>query len=66
MPANEAARIRAKIMQYADAPESLSANVKALKGQSTLRLRVGDWRVVFEDGVVIDVLRIAPRGSVYG
>jgi mRNA interferase RelE/StbE len=31
-----------------------------------MRLRVGDWRVVFtEDGHVLAVIRIAPRGGVY-
>ena len=36
---------------YAADPASQAANVKALKGEpGVLRLRVGDWRVVFEDG----------------
>ncbi|MEQ8405766.1 MAG: type II toxin-antitoxin system RelE/ParE family toxin [Oceanicaulis sp.] len=65
MPANDARRIRAKMAQYAEAPQSLAANVKALKGDTALRLRVGDWRIIFDDGVVIAVLRIAPRGSAY-
>lgn len=30
------------------------------------RLRVGDWRVIFtEDGTVIAIIKIAPRGGVY-
>jgi len=30
------------------------------------RLRVGDWRVVFsENGEIIAVIRIAPRGRAY-
>ena len=30
-------------------------------------LRVGDWRVIMdEDGVVLAVLEIGPRGGIYG
>ncbi len=67
MPANVAATIRLKIDQYAADPGSLANNVKALKGEAGIfRLRVGDWRILFsEDGRVIAILRIAPRGSVY-
>lgn len=67
MPSNEARRIVAKIEQYATDPASLAANVKRLTGaHGALRLRVGDWRVIMLEGVVIDVVKIAPRGSVYG
>jgi mRNA interferase RelE/StbE len=67
MPANTARLIRSKIEQYAADPGSLANNVKQLKGGSgELRLRVGDWRVIFrEDGIVIAVIRIAPRGGAY-
>jgi len=66
MPANTAATIRAKIDQYASDPESLANNVTRLKGRTGFRLRVGDWRVIFDDdGVVLAVLAIGPRGGVY-
>jgi mRNA interferase RelE/StbE len=67
MPSNTATLIRSKVEQYAADPASLGNNVKALKGSAGLyRLRVGDWRIVFtEDGVVMAIIRIAPRGSVY-
>ncbi len=67
MPANTSRLIRDKIERYAADPGSLANNVKALKGEpGILRLRVGDWRVlVSEDGTVIAVIRIAPRGSAY-
>ena len=66
MPANTAQRIRAKIEQYAADPASLANNVKRLRGGKEMRLRIGDWRVVFrEDGVVLTVIRIAPRGEAY-
>lgn len=66
MPADMAQRIIAKIEQYAEEPESQANNVKALKGRKGIRLRVGDWRVIMnDDGVVLAVLEIGPRGSVY-
>ncbi len=60
-------RIVLKVEQFAARPDSLANNVRALKGPGGLkRLRVGDWRVIFtETLVVIAVERIAPRGSAY-
>ena len=67
MPANTALLIVAKIDQYGRDPASLANNSTALKGMpGHIRLRVGDWRVIMrDDGVVIAIIRIAPRGSVY-
>lgn len=66
MPTNSAKRIRAKIQQYAADPASLANNVKRLRGGNEMRLRVGDWRVIFrENGVVLAIIRIAPRGEAY-
>ena len=66
IPKNESSRIRSKIEQYAKDPETLAANVKILQGRVGYRLRVGDWRVIFdENDVVIDVIAIGPRGNVY-
>ena len=66
MPTDMAQRIIAKIEQYAADPDSLSNNVKALKGREGFRLRVGDWRVIMNDeGVILAVLEIGSRGSVY-
>lgn len=66
MPANQAARIRAKIDAYAADPASQANNVTALQGRDGLRLRVGDWRVIMrEDGTVLAILGIGPRGAIY-
>jgi len=65
MPANTAKRIIGKIKAYAADPASQANNVKAMKGTDAIRLRVGDWRVIMMDGDVIDVIKIASRGSVY-
>jgi mRNA interferase RelE/StbE len=67
MPRPTAERIREKVAAYAADPAAQARNVTALKGEpGVMRLRVGDWRVIFEDGAVIAVIRIGPRGSVYG
>ncbi|MCA0049400.1 type II toxin-antitoxin system RelE/ParE family toxin [Mesorhizobium sp. B283B1A] len=51
---------------YADDPNSLANMVKALQGSTARRLRVGDYRVVFEEtDQEIVVTKIGPRGSVY-
>jgi mRNA interferase RelE/StbE len=66
IPANDAKRIVAKIEQYASAPESLANNITELVGSPYIRLRIGNWRVIMDDqGTVLDVLKIGPRGSVY-
>ena len=64
MPAPTSRRIRNKIEEYAADPLSQANNVKPLVARDAIRLRVGDWRVIMEDGIVLD-LDIGPRGSVY-
>jgi mRNA interferase RelE/StbE len=66
IPRNEADRIRRKIYQYAAEPAALKGNVRKLQGRAGFRLRVGDWRVIFdENGDVLDILEIDSRGSIY-
>lgn len=65
MPANVSARIVEKVEEYAADPAALGNNVTALKGRQGIRLRVGDWRVIMDDGVVLAVLEIGPRGGIY-
>lgn len=65
MPANTSGLIVSKIEQYAADPASLANKVTGMKGRAGIRLRVGDWRVIMDDGVVLDVLEIGPRGSIY-
>lgn len=61
-----AGRIIEKIDQLAADPASLANNIRRLKGGGGLmRLRVGDWRVIYDDGVILEIIRIAPRGSAY-
>jgi mRNA interferase RelE/StbE len=68
MQANMARLIRSKIEQLAVDPFAANNNVKRLRGMDAFRLRVGDWRVVYElhhRTVVIFVIRIGHRSSVY-
>lgn len=61
-----AARIIDKIEQFAADPRSRANNVKALVGSPYIRLRVGDGRVIMDDqGNVLLVLEIGPRGDIY-
>lgn len=61
-----AGRIVEKVALLAANPGALANNVKRLKsGAGLMRLRVGDWRVIYRDGLVIAVVRIAPRGRAY-
>ena len=66
MDRTTASKIVAKIEQLASEPSALANNVRALKGgEGLMRLRVGDWRVIYRDGIVLRIVRIAPRGSAY-
>lgn len=65
IPTNTARLIREKVGQYAADPASQANNLKPMKGRDAIRLRVGDWRVIMEDGAVIEVVEIGPRGGIY-
>lgn len=60
--------IREKVAQIATDPYAQHSNVAKLVGRPGYRLRVGDWRVIYElhDGqMVLLVIKIGPRGEVY-
>ena len=62
----DAARIVAKVNDYARDSAALANNVKALAGSRALRLRVEDYRVIFEETETeVIVTAIGPRGSIY-
>ena len=64
--ANRAKLIRPKITQYANDPSSQANNVNRLTGVDALRLRVGDFRVIFsETAETLTILDIGPRGNIY-
>jgi mRNA interferase RelE/StbE len=62
----DAGRLLEKIETYADSPKALANNIKALSGSRAFRLRVGDYRIIFEEtDTEIIVTNIGPRGSIY-
>jgi mRNA interferase RelE/StbE len=67
-PRNTARLIRGKIEDLAQDPWAPNNNVKKLVGRPGYRLRVGDWRVIYDldDALrILAVERIAPRGGAY-
>ena len=68
LPRPLAARIREKLTVVSDDPYAHHNNVTKLQNRPGYRLRVGDWRVIYEiqgDELIILVVKIAPRGEVY-
>lgn len=68
LPGNLSRLIREKIDRLAENPHAPNPNVKLLEGRNGYRLRVGDWRVLYElldDRLVIVVVKIRTRGDVY-
>ena len=61
--------IKKKIKQLAEDFESMSGNLKPLKGEyDYFRLRVGSYRVVFHKDtrkIIITIVRIGQRREVY-
>jgi mRNA interferase RelE/StbE len=68
LPRNVAKTIRQKLEIIAANPHAENPNAKKLQGREGYRLRVGDWRVIYEiqnEQLVILVLKVAPRGEAY-
>ena len=68
MPSNVVKTVVGKINQLAENPYAPNNNITRLTGESGYRLRVGDWHVLYEiddDTLVIEIIKIGPRGGVY-
>jgi len=68
IPTDVAKSIRLKIEQIADDPFASHPNVIKLQNRDGYRLRVGNWRVIYDiqkDRVLVLVLKIGIRGEVY-
>ena len=68
MPRDVATRIRKRMDQIAKDPFAPYANVAMLQNRAGYRLRVGDWRVIYEirkEELIILVLRVGSRGDIY-
>ena len=63
---NVAERIRRAIREYAADPQAHGNNVTQLVGSPAKRLRVGDFRVIFDEtATAIISTKVGPRGGVY-
>ncbi len=61
-------RIHRTLRLLASDPDSAALDTKRLQGRDGFRLRVGDWRILYEldrGRIVILVLQIGPRGDIY-
>jgi mRNA interferase RelE/StbE len=69
LPANWRKRIVAKIKEVAADPYAPNNNLTKLQGRdAAYRLRVGDWRVIYElydDRLVMVILEVGPGGGIY-
>jgi len=68
IPRNVSDLMYQKLTVIAHDPYGEHNNVTKLQNRPGYRLRVGDWRIIYElqdDKLVILVLKIAPRGEIY-
>jgi mRNA interferase RelE/StbE len=68
LPRTERVRITEKIVLLGDDPDNTELDIKRLEGEPFYRLRVGNWRIIFDrdDEIkVIAIEKIKPRGDAY-
>ena len=68
LPVNWQKRIVHKIKEVAADPYARHNNVTKLQGRDGYRLRIGDWRVIYElrdDHLELWALEVGARGGIY-
>lgn len=68
LPRSERVRIAEKLEQLGRNPDDNWLDIKKLEGEPYFRLRVGNWRIIFERHDVVRIIaieKIKPRGDAY-
>ena len=68
LPLDRQRRIMKKLFEVAADPYANHNNVTRLQGRDGYRLRVGDWRVIYDvhdDRLVLVALELDTRGGIY-
>jgi len=68
LPKDKSRVVRQRLEQLAEDPFSKNLNATKLQGRQGYRLRIGDWRVIYEiqnKELIILVIKIAKRGEIY-
>ncbi len=68
LPDNVATTIRAKLEIFRLDPNAPNNNVTELVGRPGYRLRVDDWRVIYElqdEKLILLIIKVGSRGEVY-
>ena len=68
LPRSERFRIAEKLEQLGRNPDDSLLDIKKLEGEPYFRLRVGNWRIIFERHDVVRIIaieKIKPRGDAY-
>ncbi|KTC93164.1 MULTISPECIES: type II toxin-antitoxin system RelE family toxin [Legionella] len=68
VPQPDRTRITEKIVLLGQDPDNASLDIKKLHGEPYFRLRVGQWRIIFDrdnEVKIISIEKIKPRGGAY-
>jgi len=68
LPADVRHRIQEALRQLAEDANTGKLDVKALQGRDGFRLRVGQWRVIYQkddSAMIILVVDVGSRGDIY-
>jgi len=68
LPRPDRFRIAEKLEQLGRNPDDVSLDIKKLEGEPYFRLRVGNWRIIFDRQDVVRIIaveKIKPRGDAY-
>ena len=68
VPHPDRTRITEKIVLLGENPDNASLDIKKLQGEPYFRLRVGQWRIVFDrdnEVKIISIEKIKLRGGAY-